>query len=329
MYYNNICTKNISKWGYYMRAEKRKKKKKRTWVKVLLTTFSLILLSGGVYAFMVYNSLNNAVTKMHDPTGRDGSSKRTEKVSLKDKTPFSALLLGVDERKGDRGRSDTMIVLTVNPILESVKMVSIPRDTRSEIIGKGIQDKMNHAYAFGGVEMAMDTVENFLDIPIDYYIKVNMEGFKEIVDAVGGVTVVNDLDFSYDGHHFAKGTIDLNGKEALAYSRMRKQDPRGDFGRQLRQRQIIQAVIKEGASLSTLTKFDSIFDALGENVKTDLSFSQMVSIQSNYKEAAKSLEQIQIEGRGTKIGGIYYYQVADEDRTELQNTLNKHLQINN
>lgn len=311
-----------------MRTEKRKKKK-RTWVKVLFIVIGLLLVAGGVYAYTVYHSLNSAVNNMHDPSGRDGSSKRTEKVSLKDKTPFSVLLLGVDERAGDRGRSDTMIVLTVNPILESVKMVSIPRDTRTEIIGRGTQDKINHAYAFGGVEMSMDTVENFLDIPIDYYVKINMEGFKEIVDAVGGVTVVNDLDFTYEGYHFAEGTLELNGEKALAYSRMRKEDPRGDFGRQLRQRQIIQAVINEGASLSTLTRFDSIFDALGDNVKTDLSFSQLVSIQSNYKEAAKSLEQVQVEGKGTTINKIYYYQVSDEAKTELQNTLKKHLQINN
>jgi len=312
-----------------MRAEKRKTKKKRTWLKVILITLGILLLAAGVYAFMVYNSLNDAVSNMHEETNREVSSKRTEKVSLKEKTPFSVLLLGVDANSGDSGRSDTMIVLTVNPILESIKMVSIPRDTRTEIVGRGTMDKINHAYAFGGAEMAIDTIENFLDIPIDYYVKVNMEGFADIVDAVGGVTVVNDLDFSYDGFHFAKGTIELSGKEALAYSRMRKEDPQGDFGRQKRQRQIIQAVIKEGASLSTLTNYDDIFEALGENVKTDISFSQMVSIQQNYKEAAKSLEQIQVEGSGTKIDGIYYYVVSDDYKSELQNALRKHLQISN
>ncbi len=308
-----------------MRSEKRKKKK---WLRITLIVLGILILAVGVYGFTVYNSLTSAVDNMHEKTNREKSEKRSEKISLSDRAPFSVLILGVDERDGDRGRSDTMIVLTVNPVLESVKMVSIPRDTRTEIIGRGTQDKINHAYAFGGVEMAMETVENFLDIPIDYYAKVNMEGFQDIVDAVGGVTVVNDLDFSYDGFHFAEGTITLNGKEALAYSRMRKQDPQGDFGRQKRQRQIIQAVIKEGASLSSLTNFDSIFDALGNNVKTDLSFSQMVTIQKNYKEAAKSFEQIQISGSGTKIDGIYYYIVPDEELTTLQDTLKKHLQMN-
>src|SRR5690606_27392907 len=132
------------------------------------------------------------------------------------------------------------IVLTVNPNKESIQMVSIPRDTRTEIIGKGFEDKINHAYAFGGMEMAIDTVENFLDIPIDYYVQVNMEGFKDLIDAVGGVTVENDLAFTQDGYHFPEGTITLYGDEALAFVRMRKNDPRGEFGRQLRQRQIIE-----------------------------------------------------------------------------------------
>lgn len=311
-----------------MRAERsKKKKKKKTWVKVLLITLAVLVIAVGAYAATVYFSLNSAVNNMHEKTNREGSEKRTEQVSLKDQTPFSVLLLGVDERDGDKGRSDTIIVLTVNPILESIKMVSIPRDTYTEIIGRGTTDKINHAYAFGGVDMAIDTVENFLDIPIDYYVKVNMEGFEEIVDAVGGVTVVNDFAFSYDGYTFAEGTINLNGKQALAYSRMRKQDPQGDFGRQKRQRQIIQAVINEGASLSSLTNFDDIFDALGNNVKTDLTFSQMMTIQKNYKQAAKSLEQIQVEGSGTKINGIYYYVVKDDVKAELQSSLQKHLDM--
>ena len=152
---------------------------------------------------------------MHTPIDRN-TDKRTKDLALSDQEPFSILMLGVDERDGDKGRSDTMIVLTVNPQKKSVKMLSIPRDTRTEIVGHGTQDKINHAFAFGGAKMSMDTVENFLDIPIDYYMKINMEGFKDIVDAVGGVTVQNDLDFSSDGVHFAKGSHTLNGKDALS-----------------------------------------------------------------------------------------------------------------
>ncbi|WP_066065353.1 polyisoprenyl-teichoic acid--peptidoglycan teichoic acid transferase TagU [Neobacillus soli] len=308
-----------------MRAEKHKKKKKK-WLRVTGIVLLVLLLGIGVYAFSVYKSLTNAVDTMHQPIDRK-SDKRTEDVSLKNKEPFSVLLLGVDQRKGDKGRSDTMIVLAVNPKLNSVKMLSIPRDTRTEIIGKGTEDKINHAYAFGNEEMSMNTVEHFLDIPIDYFVKVNMEGFKDIVDAVGGITVNNDLDFTQDGNHFPKGQVTLNGKQALSFTRMRHEDPRGDFGRQLRQREIIQGVLREGASLSSLTKYHSIFEALGNNVRTSLTFNQMMDIQKNYRSAAGNVEQMTIKGDGKKINKIYYYIVPDDEKQRIQNELKTQLGI--
>jgi polyisoprenyl-teichoic acid--peptidoglycan teichoic acid transferase len=310
-----------------MRSDKHKTKK-RKWPKVLGIVFLLMLLAGGAYAYSIYHSLNKAVETMHNPIERDKSPKREEEVKFEGKEPFSVLLLGVDERENDKGRSDSMIVLTVNPEVESVKMLSIPRDTMTDIIGHGTRDKINHAYAFGGVEMSMDTVENLLDIPIDYYVQINMEGFEDIVNAVGGVTVQNDIDFSSGSYTFNKGELTLSGKEALAFTRMRYEDPRGDFGRQLRQREIIQGVINEGASVSSLWKFDNIFDALGNNVKTNLTFEEMVDIQKHYKAASKDIEQIRIEdGTGTKIDGIYYYLIPDKELSEIQTTLQEHLEI--
>jgi polyisoprenyl-teichoic acid--peptidoglycan teichoic acid transferase len=310
------------------RLDKKTKKKKKNWVKVLIGAFLILFVAVGAYAFTVYNSLTNAVETMHAPIDREKSDKRTEQVELEKAQPFSVLLLGVDEREGDRGRSDSIIVLTVNPNTNSVKMLSIPRDTRTEIVGKGTQDKINHAYAFGGVEMSIATVENFLDIPIDYYVQINMEGFKDIVDAVGGVTVDNDLDFNYEGTSFPKGELTLNGEKALKYSRMRYEDPRGDFGRQLRQRQVIKAIIDEGASLSSLTNFGNIFQALGTNVKTDLTFDEMVTIQSKYRSAANEMEQLTIAGQGGKIDGVYYLNVPTEEKDRLQGILKQHLEIN-
>ena len=303
------------------------KKKKRTWLKVTGIILLILIVGGGVYAFTVYNSLKTAVETMNEPIKQTQSDKRVEPIAVKNKDPFSVLMLGVDERTGDKGRSDTMIVLTVNPNTNSVKMLSIPRDTRTEIVGKGKVDKINHAYAFGGVQMSVDTVENFLNIPIDYYMKVNMEGFSDIVDAVGGITVQNDLDFSYDGYHFAKGPVQLDGKKALAFTRMRHEDPRGDFGRQERQRQIIQGVIKEGASVSSLTNYQNIFNAIGKNVKTNLTFDEMVDIQKNYKSAGSNITQMEIKETGTKIGGIYYGLVSDAEKQRLQNELRAQLEL--
>jgi polyisoprenyl-teichoic acid--peptidoglycan teichoic acid transferase len=305
----------------------RTQKKKRTWLKVTGIVLLLLLVGTGVYGYNVYKSLTTAVETMHEPVERKQTEKRPEPVVLEEKDPFSVLMLGVDERQGDRGRSDSIIVLTVNPTNKSVKMLSIPRDTRTEIVGKGFDDKINHAYAFGGVPMAMDTVENFLDIPIDYYVQINMEGFKDIVDAVGGVKVNNDLDFTYEGVHFTKGELALNGEKALKYSRMRYEDPRGDFGRQTRQRQIIQGVIKEGASLSSLANYSNIFSALGNNVKTNLTFDQMVDIQKNYREVGNNVQQMEIRSQGTKINGIYYGIVPEDEKLRIQTELKTQLEL--
>ncbi|RST74159.1 LytR family transcriptional regulator [Siminovitchia acidinfaciens] len=300
-------------------------KRKRTWLKVVLLLVLIGIVGSGAYGYSIYHNLQKTAKSVHAPIDRKPVVERPSKLDMKKQEPFSVLMLGVDERPGDRGRSDTMIVITVNPAKKSMEMLSIPRDTRLEIVGKGINDKINHAYAFGGIEMSMNTVEKYLDIPIDYYIKVNMEGFKEIVDAVGGVYVNNDLDFTYENHHFTKGELVLNGAEALKYSRMRYDDPRGDFGRQMRQRQIIQGVIKKGANVSTLWKYNDMLKAVDNNVETNISFDEVKNIQKNYADARHHLEQIQINGSGTKIDGIWYYIVPEDERASIQSKLKEHL----
>lgn len=306
----------------------RQNKKKRTWLRVTGIILLLLVIAGGAYAFSVYNSLKDTVATMHQPIDRKHSAKRTDPVALTKKQPFSVLMLGVDERQGDKGRSDTIIVLTVNPNNKSVKMLSIPRDTRTEIVGKGKLDKINHAYAFGDIPMAMDTVEKFLDIPIDYYMKINMEGFKDIVDAVGGVTVQNNLDFTEGKYHFPVGEVTLNGDKALSFSRMRHEDPNGDFGREERQRLIIQAIIRKGASVSSLTNYNSIFQSIGKNVKTNLTFDEMVDIQKNYKDVGSNIQQMKISGTGTRINNIYYLLIAPEEQKRVQNELKAQLELN-
>lgn len=306
-----------------MRAKRRKKKKWLRWVGGIV---AVLLIGIGAYAYSIYHHVKQTANQMYENVDWK-SDKRDDEVSFKEKTPISILLIGVDERKGDRGRADSLIVMTVNPNKKSIEMVSIPRDTRTEIVGKGKKDKINHSYAFGGVEMTMATVEHFLDIPIDYYIKVNMESFRDIVDAVGGVTVNNPFAFTYEGVTFPKGEITLNGEKALKYSRMRYDDPRGDFGRQDRQKQIIEAIIQKGASFSSLANYDEVLAAIGKNIKTNLTFDEMQEIQANYKDARHHIEQLHINGKGTKINGVYYLLVPEEERLAISNKLKEHLEL--
>ncbi|WP_096437486.1 LCP family protein [Alteribacter populi] len=297
---------------------------------LLISGLIVFILVGSIagYGFYMYKSVQDTVdNRMHVSSDREKSERRELEVDIEEQEPLSFLLLGVDtdDNRTDSGRTDTLMVVTVNPADESMKMLSIPRDTRTEMVGRGVDDKINHAYAFGGADMAMATVENFLDIPIDYFMTINMDGFKDIVDALGGVTVENTFAFNQSGHQFAEGPIELGGDEALAYTRMRKNDPRGDLGRNERQREVVDAIINEGAQFSSVTKAGEILDALGNNVSTDLSFDKMVTIQSNYRSARHNSETLEIDGSGSRIDNIYYYIVSEDERSRVSGELRTHL----
>lgn len=293
-----------------------------------LGIFIIILIITGIIAYSVYDQAMSTFDEIHTPVERNSSISRTEPVELEERQPFSILLLGVDERQRDSGRSDTMIVLSVNPQTNNTLMVSIPRDTYTQIVGKNIKDKINHAYAFGGIEMSMNSVEKLLNIPIDYVAKVNMEGFEQVINTVGGIQIENALAFQEGNYTFKKGDIILDGEAALAYVRMRKEDPQGDFGRQNRQKQVIQAVIEEGTSLKTLLKYQNIFDILGNNISTNLTFDQIKELQQSYRESLSNIQQIHFEkGKGKTIHGVWYYMMDSNELTEVSNTLKKHLQI--
>ncbi|MDO6658243.1 LytR family transcriptional regulator [Anaerobacillus sp. 1_MG-2023] len=287
----------------------------------------VLVIAGGGYAYYLYDSVKNTASDMHEPISRETSTLRTEKVETKEKDPISILLMGVDERENDQGRSDTMIMITVNPNDNSMMMFNIPRDTRTEIIGRGTVEKMNHAYAYGGVEMAMDTVENFLDVPIDYYFKVNMEAFEDVVSALNGVTVDNPFAFDYGGYTFPKGEVSLNADEALAFSRMRYEDPKGDLGRNDRQREIIKAIIDKGANVGSINKIDDLLEAVGSNVKTNMTFKEMNDIFKNYKGARNNMETFEIDGSGEMIDGLWYYIVSDQEKQSITQKVKEHLEI--
>ncbi|MFC0525325.1 LCP family protein [Pontibacillus salicampi] len=305
--------------------KKKQKRKKGKWWKITLLTVAFFLLAGGGYLYSVYNDAKQTVDKkIHENVSSIDTSVGDKK--MKEQKPLNVLLMGVDERSGDVGRSDALMVLSMKPSEDKINIVSIPRDTRTTIAGRGTVDKINHAYAFGGTDMSINTVENFLDIELDYYVKMNMEGLSGLVDAVGGVTVNNSLQWTDKGYYqkgyvYDKGTIQLNGPQAMGYVRMRKQDPRGDVGRNERQRQVIQAIIDKGASFSSVNKIGSILDVLGDNMNTNLEFADMRKLFTSYRNVAKNVETYQMTGTGTTIGGIWYLQVPDAEVQKVHNML--------
>nr|WP_319805505.1 DUF1510 family protein [Cytobacillus firmus] len=293
---------------------------------LVLTSFTVLILGVASFTFQFVISTRASI---HEEVDRNEKSEgRLENINFKDGDPITILLMGLDSRPGEiGGRADTMVLLTINPHSESMHMVSIPRDTYTNI--KGGLNKINSSYQVGGAEMTLNSVENLLDVPVDYFVKVNMKGFEGIVDAVGEVEVYNDLDFTYGNVHFPKGQLKLDGNEALLYARMRKEDPRGDFGRQKRQRQVIEALMQKGESLSSITKFGEIVKVLKDNVKTNMKLNEMLKIQSNYKGARENIEQHKIEGTDKTIKGTYYYMPDKKKLHDISDNLKKHLELNN
>ncbi|MGR3765471.1 DUF1510 family protein [Rossellomorea sp. NS-SX7] len=291
---------------------------------IMMTSVTVLILGLVSLTFQFVTSTGASLNEDFEQNGK--YKERKDDLSLIDGDPISILLMGVDSRPGEvSGRADTMVLMTINPHSKSIHMVSIPRDTHIKIAG-GL-DKINSSYQVGGAGMAIQSVETLLDVPVDYFIEVNMKGFEGIVDAYGGVEVNNDLEFTDKRVHFPKGEIKLNGKEALIYARMRKKDPRGDFGRQKRQRQVIEDLMQKGESIASFTKFNEIINVLQHNVKTNMNPIEMWNIQANYKGARSSIKAHKIEGKDKTLKGTYYYMPDKKNLSQISQTLKQHLDL--
>lgn len=297
---------------------------KRKKLLIIVGSITLVLLlSVGSYALYMYNQVSDTVAKMYEPLETDVLRKELVQETMENKEPINVLLLGVDERPNDKGRSDTMIFASLNPNTNRVLMFSIPRDTYVEIPGRG-NDKINHAYAFGGTELAVETVENLLDTTVHFYTRVNMEGFRDGVDAVGGVTVNNDFEFSSGGHIFPAGEVHLNGEEALHYTRMRKQDPDNDFGRTERQREVLQAALDQALSFDSFSKVNDILETLGDNVKTNMEMEEMKKIFTNYQNTRKQIITEHVSGYGEFKGDIWYLMLEEDEVNRIRSLVDSH-----
>ncbi|GBG94542.1 LytR family transcriptional regulator [Ligilactobacillus salitolerans] len=299
-------------------------KKHRVWKWAVGIILALLVVNGVVLA-KFYHDAKTSVESTYKPVKHN--TGRSSAVSYNDGKPFSVLLLGVDTGdlgRTEQGRSDTIIVATVTP--KKTTLLSVPRDTLVTIAGHAGNNKINAAYAYDGVSGSLNTLQSYLDIPLDHYIEVNMKGLEQLSEAIGPVEVDNDLDFTQSGHHFAKGTVTINSENILAFSRMRHEDPRGDYGRQLRQRQVITALVKKIASVGSITKYQSILKAISSNMKTDISFSDMKKIYANYKDAT-NISQIQLQGNGQMIDGVSYEVVSSDTLQKTQAKLKEQLDV--
>lgn len=311
--------------------------------KIILIIVGIIVILVGaatVYLLKVNNNVDQAISKMTKKI--DYSSKRSDTVDLKSGEPFSVLLMGTDT--GDKGRtyqgrSDSMMLVTINPKKKQTMMTSLDRDIYTQMVGyKGDEnvyvakgdtyyDKLNAAYSLGGTKMAIESVQKMLDVPVDHYVEINMKGLRTLVDAVGGIEVDNKIDFTLDGVHVKKGKQTLDGRHALEYVRMRHEDPKGDVGRQARQREILSKIIKKILSVNSVTQYKKYLHAVEDYVKTDLSWSEMLTVVKEYTPAADDIKQTQVEGQGEMIQDIYFQILGVNSLLEEQNTLKQQLNL--
>lgn len=230
--------------------------------------------------------------------------------------PFTVLALGADERPGSPGRSDSIMLVSFHPAEYRLRVLSIPRDTWARIPGHG-WDKINHAYANGRETLSVKTVEELLAIPIDHYVVVSMEGFRNIVDILGGVDIEVDHDLKYHDpfdqpplHIDIKaGRQHLDGTTALHFVRYRN-DSMSDWGRMKRQQAIIRALIEQARRPQNLVRLPAVIARLYGAIRTDLPLGRVTRLALIMKSHPDlNLETASLSGQGRWIGGGYYLEL--------------------
>ena len=222
------------------------------------------------------------------------------------------VVMGCDIRKDDVGRSDTLFVVMLDKSKKNAALLSIPRDTRVKIKGHG-WDKINAAFAYGGQKLTRETVQDFLGIKLNNYVVVDFQGFKGLVDAVGGVDInVEKRMYYYDPYDgfeidLRPGMQHMDGKTAMQYVRYR--DEEGDIGRIRRQQKFLMALYRHIASKNIIAKIPGVSKQIMSMVKTDLSLKEMVELGNVMRDMVEKdgLKMSMVPGEPEYIDGISYW----------------------
>lgn len=240
--------------------------------------------------------------------------------------PVTTLIMGIDKGSvpGEtESRADILMLVSVNPANNKAAVISIPRDTRLQIPGETGYNKINAAHAFGGPKLTIQTVKGFTGLDINHYVEMDFVGFKNIVDAIGGVKMHIDVAIhdKYAGDVPA-GDVVLTGDQALAFVRARHDVnavPAGDIDRVKNQRKFLQAMLSSASHTRNPFKVIKLVDVASTNIKTDLSFTEMISLGRRLQGAGKNnLTMTTAPGTPKVIGGVWYYIV---DMPQFQSIL--------
>lgn len=283
-------------------------------LKYLLLSLIAVLLVGGLgFGLSRYRDVKSAVNSSFDPV--DISGQRNTSTLLKEKKPISILLMSTstnDFTRSYNGRTDTMMVLTIDPKKNKTTITSVPHDLAVKIPGYKV-GAVSEAFEHGQAKSSILTIEKALNVPIDYYALINMTGALKVINKVGGIDITPNESFSSYGYSFTKGvSTHMDGAKALAYTR--ETSSSSYLSHEVRQGDVLAAIMNKSTSLKALSD-KSFIKLLSDEVQTNMSFSALTTIISSYKHFTKVITNDHITGSKKIIDG-QTYTVAS--KSELQ-----------
>lgn len=229
------------------------------------------------------------------------------------------LLAGVDSTGEETGtRTDTLMLIKADKDNKTVDMISIPRDSYVSINGN--MDKINAAHSYGGIELTMNVVRDFLGINLDKYMVISFEAVIKGIDALGGmdVEVSNDVASAMG---ISPGIHTMTGDEVLNYVRFRKGYQNADLGRINTQQDFIKQFIKEATKAKNLPKLPKVYMAMKPYLKTNMGMKELTDLALNFKSVdTSSLNSVKLEGEGFDLNGISYYKIYPDSIENIRNT---------
>lgn len=304
-------------WEGRVEKGKKRRRKGRGIFLCSLIVLVILFLAAGIWLNAVWDEAFEIVLPGAAADRVTGTAAGSELESLPD--IMNVLIFGLDS-SDQVLRADTIMLLTFNRRNGEINIISIPRDMRVEIPGRG-KDKINHSHAYGGVAMTRDVVENLLGIKVDYYMTADFAGFENVVDILGGIELDVEKRMYYRTSRFTidlhPGLQRLDGDKALQYVRWRN-DREGDLGRMQRQQRFLKILLDEIVAFRNVLKFHRLVPELAQNIKTDLELSQAVMLANRLKSAdVTEINTFTLPGRVGSIQGVSYVLPEEEEIRQL------------
>lgn len=310
---------------------KNENKKEKTFRNVILGIVGIIIIVVG-FGFYYVNNMINKVEKVKVNEENIGINKELDdKLSTEFGDIQNIALFGLDSGTLESGRSDSMMILTIDRKNKKLKLTSLMRDSYVNLKGK--KDKLNHAYAYGGPELAMKTINENFDLNIKDFITVNFDSLPKIIDKIGGVSLdidasevkyingyikdINRVNKTNSPEITKPGVYDVDGTQAMAYCRIRYTEG-GDYKRTERHREVLDAIFKKVQTIS-VSKYPTLLNEVLPMVKTSLSSSDILTIGADVVKIGGNFEQGRFPkdnaSAGKTINKVWYL-TYDEAQTK-------------